>query len=469
MGRIISDMRAAAGGTQQGDAAIPAERRPAFYKVGWHPQLDANHLRTTALNKDLESAAPFNNTNLPAWTSIPGYNDFGIGNNIGWRDQDFGLYEVYGYADIRYIPGGNGNYSQHINSTSRCGELGNDIVNISDLYQLKTWRARGNQSYGTAFNFAFVNADLPDRSKALLLQNGRLALVDRDKCMLPDRAKGEYTRTNSVVTPAVSTGSLNAQVGTASYNHARNELVIVWPDATTTRRVHFRVYKDVKITGHDPIDQVVIDAKGTESFYDLSATVIPYWNGEAQHRMTPVLCDNGDVVLVHFSTNNSTTGGKGIYASRFVRNADGSFTAPTTVEASIASHAATYGYDNNSVWWGMKRMQSRDGNLVLCFSQYYYWGAGFIGLVVDKRTGQVDAISQTNTTVGYSVVHDGDDGFLVYRNDPDYETTLNYAWRYHRGINGGVVLEPQLPVSKHLWWYNATYTNTYSALLEALK
>ncbi|MCX8018854.1 MAG: hypothetical protein N2690_13315, partial [Rhodocyclaceae bacterium] len=158
-----------------------------------------------------------------------------------------------------------------------------------------------------------------------------------------------------------------------------------------------------------------------ETTVTFASAVWPRWNNEARYRITPVLLDSGDIVLVGFHSSNTTSGSEGLRAVRLTRNADNTFAAPSSATASLATHGATYCMDSDSTWMGMKTMQTYNGRHVLCFAQNYYWGAGFVGLVIDRRTGAITPISHADTTWGYQAVHDGDDGFLIYRQGQDFE------------------------------------------------
>lgn len=449
------------------------DQTPTFARFGRHPQLGGNYTNAQFLNRDFFDVAPFSsgsNAISNGAPAIPSTMSYGNGANIGWLGQDYGLYEAVagGLTDINTQPGSSQGDSRKINGTCRSGELGNDIVNVGSGGVLLPWRSRAGASNGNFHNFGYVNADLPDRSRALIMYQGFLYGVDRLQPYLPGVNGALASRYSRKQLTTTASTSITSQLGTASYNRVRREFLVSSTDSTTTHRLHFRLYRNVDLTSSENVQDRLSESAFTEVSFNVPAAAWPIWNQESRFRHSPVLCDNGDVIVSFFATNNTTSGGIGLCTIRFVRTGEASWSVPASYSV-VASHGATYGHDNDSGWAGMKTMQTRDGNVVFSFAHYYYWGAGLVGVFMDKRTGEVTPVSIADTGNGVNVLHYDEDGFALYRCQPDYETTINYADLWVRKPNGGMVALPQKHISKHLWQYHSSYTNCFSAMLEVLK
>lgn len=473
MGRNISTVESGLGSSKNTSLVIPGasgiHTTPVFAKAGWHPNLDSNAFNVQYLNANLHGVTPFTSGTwgLPGYANVNGRIPYGLGQNLGWWDQDQGLADVRPWLDVRNYPSSSSDYGNFA-YTPRSGELGNDIINVTRSMTLMPWYARARSQHGAWHNYRFVNGDYPTSERVLLMDGGVLHSLPRYRLQTlgADGAVGDaYRRTIGMT----ASNTLNSQTGSATYNHRRGELAVVASSGSTNRRFVIRLYAvtlderlDVSALPNDPI---------IETEVTLDASVWPRWNNEARFRVTPVLLDNGDIVLVGFHSASSTSGSEGLRAVRLARNPDNTFVAPSSPTSSLATHGATYCMDNDSTWLGMKTMQSKNGRFVMCFAQYYYYGAGFVGLVVDRRTGTITPLSHTDTSWGYQALHDGDDGFLIYRQGYDYEQAgwnSTEAFRYAPKSDGVMALRAVVPVTKRIWPYNSSYTNTYSALLEVL-
>lgn len=478
MRTLSSSIRAAIGSGATGAQILSPgsafNQTPAFAKAGIHPQMGAPAFDVQFLNEDFFDVAPFPGDNSRARhmsngaPNIPSRISFGGSNNSANNPgQDYGMWEARENCNISFQPSTNQTYSRYINATCRSGELGNDIINVGSGGVLLPWRSRAGASNGNKHNFGYVNADLPVRSRALIMADGFLYGTDRLQPYLAgaNGALGKYSRKSLAMT---SGSTIAQQLGSASYNRTRREFLVSATDSATVRRLHFRLYRNVELTGTEDVQARLADAQSVEVSFTLPDTAWPTWNNESRFRHSPVLCDNGDVIVSFFATNESTSGGIGICTIRFVRTGEATWSAPTTYSV-VTSNIATYGHGSDPDWTGMKTMQTRDGNVVFSFAQNYYYGAGLTGVFMDKRTGEVTPASVAVIASGVSVVHYGEDGFALYRCDPDFDSSLNTADLWVRKPTGGMVALPQKHVGKHLWEYNASYPNCYSAMLEVLK
>lgn len=472
MGRNVSSLSSASRQTVQlvVPGADASHTTPVFAKAGWHPNMDGNNFQVLFLNAHLNDAATYGgygDWGVPGYDHTRGRMYFGLGQNWGWWDQDQGLGDVQGWLDVRTPPGSNGSYSQFF-YTPRSGELGNDIINVTRAFQIFPWYVRARAQHGAWHNFRYVNGDVPTRERVLLLDGPHMLGLPRLRLYAPgsDGVFGPCSRKTLAMT---ASNTLASQTGSASYNHTRGELAVVASSGDTTNRFVIRLYA---VRFDERLDVTTIpDTPIVETTVTLASAVWPRWNNEARYRITPVLLDNGDIVLVGFHSSGTTSDSEGLRAVRLTRNADNTFTAPSSATASLATHGATFCMDNDSTWMGMKTMQTYNGRHVLCFAQNYYWGAGFVGFVVDRRTGAITPISHANTNWGYQAVHDGDDGFLIYRQGQDFELAgwnQTEAFRYAPRSDGTMVLWAQTPITKRIWPYNGSHLNVHSGLLEVL-
>ncbi|MDP1605650.1 MAG: hypothetical protein Q8L93_03245 [Rhodocyclaceae bacterium] len=78
-------------------------------------------------------------------------------------------------------------------------------------------------------------------------------------------------------------------------------------------------------------------------------------------------------------------------------------------------------------------------------------------------------MSYADTTFGYTVLHDDDDGFLIYRCGADFEMSGWNSTEAHRWLpsaSGGFFMWAQVPVTKRIFLSSAT--DAHPALLEVL-
>jgi len=291
--------------------------------------------------------------------------------------------------------------------TGRCGEFGHDLWNLDTSGRI--YLPLRAPSFGvetkTELNDAFVNADLRDRSLAMLLWNGALYLVRRAEAETVIVSGGQRGFLSKFVVP----GLPNGFYGNASYNRARGELVIVGGSSSTSSSgMWLRLYQGVpEITATTDLNAVLSAIAPVEIALSWSGWT-PAANAEAVGGCTPVLTDNGDVYLGFFNA------GTALYVVRLPRTGDTTFDA----FVNAVSYTVTTSYGRHNVRSsGMQVMQTRDGSTVAFYSQYYYHGAGMGVLTVNKRTSSARVMySDSVTDDGRSLLHWGESGFAVARN-----------------------------------------------------
>ena len=310
--------------------------------------------------------------------------------------------QALAFGGATTAPGSSNNGFDHY--TGRCGEFGHDRWNLDRrgavLLPLR------NPSYGietkTELNDAFVNGDLADRSLALLLWSGALYLARRAEAEMVIVSNGQRGHLSKWTVPGLPSG----YYGTASYNRARGELVIVGGSSASSRSgMWLRLYRGLpEITALTNLDAVLSAITPIEV-----ALNWPGWapdnNLEAVGGATPVLTDNGDVYIGFFNASTA------LYVTRLPRTGDTTFGAMSNA----VSYGVTTSYGRHSSRGsGMQVMQTRDGSTVAFYSQYYYYGAGLGVITVNKRSNSARVLySDSNTSDGRSLLHWGETGFAV--------------------------------------------------------
>ena len=290
------------------------------------------------------------------------------------------------------------------NYTGRTGEFGHDHWNLDSsgaiLLPLRS------PSFGvetkTELNDAFVNADLTDRNLALLLWRSTLYLVRRSEAEMVIVTNGARGYLSRFVVPGLPDG----YYGTASYNRARNELVILGgSSATSSSGMWLRLYRNLPEIGAATDIGAVLSAITPIEIPIAWSGWTPAADAEAVGGATPVLTDNGDVFVGFFNA------GSALYVVRFQRTGDTTFGTPSN----HVSYGVTTSYGrNNARGSGMQVMQTRDGNTVAFYSQYYYYGAGLGVITVNKRSNSARVMySDSDTSYGRSLLHWGESGFAV--------------------------------------------------------
>ncbi len=291
--------------------------------------------------------------------------------------------------------------SNYINSTNAAGEFGNSVMDVfSNSTIVSTYnRSSNHMANKHTLNRAFVDSDHKDTALVYVQLGQTLRAVSR--------IHGDYSYNLQGTKHIVLSDLSSSSYGVMSYNSQRNELVAVVNTGAsgackvvTWKNVRFDQYPSpaVALSRAD----VVKEVKTIASF--------PSWavnNTESQHHLKPVLCDNGDIyVTVMFTSNNFS-----LY--KLTKGATGEYTVSLVGTKNLTT---SYGAEN-SIYYGQRKMQSRDGGAVLCFCPYYYYGAGISTWIINKRKSiHVNSswMQSTDTSAGTIPVPYGDGGFAAY-------------------------------------------------------
>lgn len=301
-------------------------------------------------------------------------------------------------------PGNNNNNLD--NHTSRCGEYGHDRWNLRKSGAIVL--PQRNATYGietkTEANDAFVNADLADPDLTLMLWKGTLYLALRANVETVVVSGGARGFISKFVVPGIATDFY----GSASYNRSRNELVIVGgaSGSSSPNAMWLRSYRDLPDIGRQTDIGAVLGAiTPTQITLTAWSPATPAATAESIGGATPVLTNNGDVFISFFNA------GAALYCGRLPRLTDTTW-GPMV---SALSWTVTTSYGRNTARGsGMSVMQTRDGETVACYSQYYYYGSGIGVMTINKRTNSAKlAYSDAESNTGRSLLHWGKSGFAV--------------------------------------------------------
>jgi hypothetical protein len=293
-----------------------------------------------------------------------------------------------------------------INSVNSCGEFGNDVVTLSERATASWGYTRWNASNGARANLAFVNSDHSDRTRVLQLDNGWLTSAPlwaphpAGQTALFYRSDRKQRNLNAL------NSRLAGMIGSASYNATRRELVIMC-DTTTANVFTMYIWKNFDLNANGVDVSLLPDTPTVTLTVDLTVpgTVVAP-DTESAQKITPVLCDDGTVFLTSMWVNNYLR----IY--RVARNTGD--TAVTITNPTSTALTTTYGRATNALLYGKRVMQSRNGNLVLSFTPYAYYGAGCMSFGVDRKNSGYTSINFADTNYGYQPVKFRDDGFAFY-------------------------------------------------------
>ena len=214
--------------------------------------------------------------------------------------------------------------------------------------------------------------------------------------------------------------------GAASYNNTRKEFIAL----SNVSGNNFRVfhYKGIDFDAYPNPAEAFTNAT-TATFFDLTAPSFGS-NNSTQRQLQPVLCDDGTAWLAYFDDS------QGIYTSRFNVPTDGTGmgsgeggTAQSATGNYGISSTTSYGF-NQGINFGMVMVQSTDGKAIGFMGPYYYYGAGCVAQIINKRSnaGNRGIMQNSNTTYGYSMVPYRDDCITFIRNENFYAS--NYSGQY---------------------------------------
>lgn len=153
----------------------------------------------------------------------------------------------------------------------------------------------------------------------------------------------------------------------------------------------------------------------------------------------PTLTDNGDVFFTFFNERTA------LYCTRWPR------LTPTTFGTMVAAAAFTvttsYGRSSSRTC-GMQTLQTRDGNTVASYAQYYYYGAGIGVITVNKRTNSAKLMyNNADSADGYTFLHWRDSGFFICQNAYNANGCSGFIGAFDCSVRTGTVSPAQVSVA----------------------
>lgn len=279
-----------------------------------------------------------------------------------------------------------------LNSTNCSGEFGNSGV---FLYSDGTYDSaygmtnqQGNKHYLNAYA---INSDHLNKRNAYILLNGVIRCVDR---LNPNYNYAKIGTTDFTVT------SLNTSMqGSASYNRARKEMVIL-SYASSGGNFNVITYTNLDLDANEDPSVAFAAATRVNSTVAFSTS----WsanNSESYYNLKPILCAGGLVYTSVMFTSNAQR----LYS--FTRSGTSAVTA-TLVDSN--SLTTSYGLDQ-AFQYGQRQITSRDGTSVAVFCPYYYYGAGIGSFMVNKTTANYTKYLNTDTGYGNQILPYKDNGW----------------------------------------------------------
>ena len=316
---------------------------------------------------------------------------------------------------------GSSSTSSYINATNAAGELGNAMVDVYSNATMQSVLSR-NSSWNNKFyaNMMYVNSNHKDQSIVYIMQGGTFRAISR--------IDGDYSY-NRRGTSAFSISGVDSNMwGSASYNNTRKELIIL-SYVNSNGQYKLITYKGIDFDKY-PSPHLAFTAPGVTRTEVSNFTLGANWsvnNNESYYQLKPVLTDNGDIFTTVFFTSSNFA----MYKT--VRSADATSVTSSTYQTTY-SLTTSYGREQG-IYYGNKAMQSRDGNAVLTFVPYYYYGAGIYSYIVDRIKNtyyQPTFMNSGNSSDGLQPVPYGDDGFATFYCGNGYAG--NYTGNYITGM-----------------------------------
>jgi hypothetical protein len=298
------------------------------------------------------------------------------------------------------------------------GEYGGDNHTLSERGILTNCLERGYGNVLVTANRSFINADIADRNRTLMMWNGSLwssplwALQNRSFFAAPTRPD-VYAKTFTAA-GLVATGSQIASAnGSASYNQVRKELVVTAYNTTVAGQFDVYIWKNIDLNANPDVS-LIPDRPTVTLTWNMTAVTGNGWGTTSNQELTSyprvVLCDDGTIYHVAMTSYSTSTALNGTRVYRLARNADDSALNVTLPYTQGCSNA--YGVDQGQPY-GLRAMQTKDGRTVALYNQYYYYGSGLNSFFIDKRTAGVTTYQWASSNPGASIVKYRDDGFGV--------------------------------------------------------
>lgn len=402
-----------------------------FRRVGW--------IASNALNGASGTYDTWDNSRVGAVLSYPGYN---------------------------YAATGAGDTTQMAYATNASSEFGNDGgFFASERGVMSANQTRFASQWTHRASFAFVNSDHADKTKVLQVDSGQLQVSPLwsprvSGLIAPSRPE----RKGMTPTSVISGSAISNMIGSGSYNQVRKEFCLVASNPGKTGMYDFYIWTGIDFDGNG-VDVTALSAAAPITFQVDVSTVaaVTGWTVETQYHVSPVLCDDGTVYLALMFPSS-------VLRAYRVTRPSGPTPALVTYISQQTLNSVAYGLEQGQAF-GAKSMQTRDGNMVIIWCPYYYYGSGFVSYVIDKRSGTIAPGPYLNTSLSYNLVKYRDDSFALYLSNQAAGSSnstgayISHVISRRAGqiplVNAATIYMPEFPSNvqnywalTHVWEYN---------------
>lgn len=341
----------------------------------------------------------------------------------------------------------NGTSSQ-ANGTNSCGEFSNSMVDFfSDGNFQGVYNRSTNASDKCYLNQNAIMSDHSDKSIVYTLTGGKIRAVSR--------LFGQYNYPK-VGTADFTIPNMNANMtGSACYHAARKELTILSYKTSTT--VDVFTYSNVDFNAYPSPNEALTKTGVTLTTSTANIADISTSYSESMYRVQPTVSDDGTVWVTTFVPSSA------FKLSKFTRNGVNAATATAVTSLGVTT---SYGVDNG-IQYGQRRMMSRDGTTVACFTPYYYYGAGVECFIIDKTNNTYQTYNWNSSGDGCAVLPFKESGWAFYQNGNFYAsnpTGGSIMAIYERGETANTQLR-QTNGGKYLPYTTYPNTTNYPALM----
>jgi hypothetical protein len=275
----------------------------------------------------------------------------------------------------------------YLSGVNASGEFGNAMISVYSDGTYENPSGMANNTYNKHYlNSYAINSDHSNKRNVYILNGGAINVIDK--------LSATYNYPKIDTSSYVISGLNTSMQGSASYNRARKELVII-SNVTTSGSFNCYTYSNLDFDTYE--NPKLAFAAGGVARVDATLSLAASWavnNNEAYFNLKPILCDNGDVyVSVMFGSNSQK-----LY--KFTRNGTAAITASMIVSQTLTT---SYGLDQ-AFQFGQRQITSRDGTTVAVFCPYYYYGTGNSTFMINKTNATYMGYLNTGTGSGHQVL-----------------------------------------------------------------
>jgi hypothetical protein len=254
--------------------------------------------------------------------------------------------------------------------------------------------------------------------------------------------------------------NLNANMtGSACYHAGRKELTIL--SYKTSNTMDVLTYSNVDFNSYPSPAQALTQAGVTLTASTITLGDINTSFAESMYRVMPTVTDDGTVFVTTMIPTSK------LALSKFTRN--GVLAVTATSLTSLALHATSYGSEQG-LYYGQRRIASRDGSSVACFCPYYYYGSGVACFMIDKSANSYAQYNANDTGCGYNVMPFKEAGWAFYYAGNLYAanpTGASITAIYERGDSSNVQLK-QTYGTRYLPYMPYPNTTNYPAMMQVV-